>query len=40
VTLGSRADAFEADCRTVFDRHDLKRIRSEVVGYVAWVTPR
>lgn len=38
VSLGSRADAFEAECREVFARHDLTRIRSEVVGYVAWVT--
>jgi SAM-dependent methyltransferase len=37
VTLGSRADAFEADCREVFARHNMQRIRSEVVGYVAWV---
>jgi SAM-dependent methyltransferase len=39
VTLGSRADAFEDECRNVFARHNLERIRSEVVGYVAWVTP-
>ncbi|MDP9281405.1 MAG: methyltransferase domain-containing protein [Chloroflexota bacterium] len=38
VTLGSRADAFEDDCRSVFARHNLERIRSEVVSYVAWVT--
>ncbi len=37
VSLGSRADAFEAECREVFARHDMTRIRSEVVGYVAWV---
>ena len=38
VSLGSRADAFAADCREVFARHRLTRIRSAVVGYVAWVT--
>jgi len=37
VSLGSRADAFEAECREVFPRHGLTRIRSAVVGYVAWV---
>jgi trans-aconitate methyltransferase len=39
VTLGSRADAFEAECREVFARNGMERIRSEIVGYVAWVTP-
>ncbi len=37
VSLGSRADAFEAECREVFARHGLTGIRSAVVGYVAWV---
>jgi ubiquinone/menaquinone biosynthesis C-methylase UbiE len=36
VTLGSRATAFEADCRDLFARHQMSRIRSTVVGYVAW----
>jgi len=39
VTLGSHADAFEAECRDVFARHRLDRIRSHVVGYVAWGRP-
>jgi SAM-dependent methyltransferase len=39
ATLGARADAFDAECRAVFARHTLERIRSEIVGYVAWVTP-
>jgi SAM-dependent methyltransferase len=38
VSLGSRADAFEADCREVFARYELTQIRSSVVAYVAWVT--
>ena len=38
VTLGSRADAFEAECRDVFARHKMQRVRSEIVGYVAWVS--
>lgn len=39
VTLGPRAGAFETECREVFARHALKRIRSDVVGYVAWGRP-
>jgi SAM-dependent methyltransferase len=39
VTLGPRADAFEAECREVFARHNMTRVRTEIVGYVAWVTP-
>jgi ubiquinone/menaquinone biosynthesis C-methylase UbiE len=38
VTLGSRADAFERECRSLFTKHGLRRIDPEVVGYVAWVT--
>jgi hypothetical protein len=38
-TLGPRADAFEAECREVFARHGMDRIRSELVGYVAWGWP-
>lgn len=38
VSLGTRADAFEAECRDLFARHNMERIRSEIVGYVAWVT--
>jgi SAM-dependent methyltransferase len=38
VTLGSRAAAFDADCRDLFARHRMSRIRSTVVGYVAWST--
>jgi SAM-dependent methyltransferase len=38
ATLGARAGAFDAECRAVFARHRLERIRSEVAGYVAWVT--
>jgi len=37
VSLGTSAEAFEAECRAVFARHGLTRIRSAVVGYVAWV---
>ncbi len=37
VSLGSRAAAFESECREVFARYGLTRIRSAVVGYVAWV---
>jgi SAM-dependent methyltransferase len=36
VTLGSRAAAFDAQCRDLFARHGMTRIRSSVVGYVAW----
>ncbi|HEV8229279.1 MAG TPA: class I SAM-dependent methyltransferase [Candidatus Limnocylindria bacterium] len=36
VTLGSRAAAFDAACRDLFARHRMTRIRSSVVGYVAW----
>lgn len=39
VSLGSRADAFEAECRAVIARHGMTRIRSDVVGYVAWGRP-
>lgn len=39
ATLGPRAAAFEADCREVFARHGMDRIRSDVVGYVAWGRP-
>jgi ubiquinone/menaquinone biosynthesis C-methylase UbiE len=38
VTLGSRAVAFNAECRALFGRHRMTRIRSSVVGYVAWST--
>jgi len=38
-TLGPRADAFEAECREVFARHGMERIRSDLVGYVAWGWP-
>lgn len=37
MSLGTSAEAFETDCRAVFARHGLTRIRSAVVGYVAWV---
>jgi SAM-dependent methyltransferase len=36
VTLGPRATAFDAECREMFARHRMSRIRSTVVGYVAW----
>ena len=36
VTLGSRATAFETECRDLFARRQMTRIRSTVVGYVAW----
>jgi trans-aconitate methyltransferase len=39
LTLGSRTDAFEAECRDVLARHGIERIRSDVVGYVAWGRP-
>ena len=38
ATLGPRGDAFEAECRAVFERNKMERVRSEIVGYVAWVT--
>lgn len=38
-TLGPRAGAFEAECRDVFARHGMDRIRSDVVGYVGWGRP-
>ena len=38
-TLGSRADAFDAECRELFARHAMERVRSHVVGYVAWGRP-
>jgi ubiquinone/menaquinone biosynthesis C-methylase UbiE len=38
VTLGSRTTAFDAECRDLFARHRMSRIRSSVVGYVAWST--
>jgi SAM-dependent methyltransferase len=38
-TLGRRAGAFEAECRDVFARHGMERVRSDVVGYVAWGRP-
>ncbi len=36
VTLGPRAAAFDAECRDLFARHRMTRIRSSVAGYVAW----
>jgi SAM-dependent methyltransferase len=39
LTLGQRADAFEAECRGVLARYQMDRVHSELVGYVAWVTP-
>jgi SAM-dependent methyltransferase len=38
VTLGSRAAEFDVECRDLFARHQMSRIRSTVVGYVAWST--
>ncbi|MEX2047466.1 MAG: methyltransferase domain-containing protein [Chloroflexota bacterium] len=38
-TLGPRAGAFEWECRDVYARHGMERIRSDVVGYVAWGRP-
>jgi len=38
VTLGPRAIEFDAECRELFARHRMSRIRSTVVGYVAWST--
>ena len=40
VTLGSRATAFAAECRDLFARHGMRRVRSTVTGYVAWGSPR
>ena len=40
VTLGSRATAFDAECRDLFARHRMSWIRSTVTGYVAWGRPR
>jgi SAM-dependent methyltransferase len=39
ATLGERADAFEAEARTVLSRHHIDRIRFDVVGMVAWGQP-
>jgi SAM-dependent methyltransferase len=39
VTLGPRAAAFEAECRALFARRGMERVRSNVVGYVAWGKP-
>jgi SAM-dependent methyltransferase len=39
VTLGPRAAAFEAECRALFASHGMDRVRSDVVGYVAWGRP-
>jgi SAM-dependent methyltransferase len=39
TTLGPRAGEFDAECRAVFARHRLERIRPGVVGYVAWGRP-
>jgi SAM-dependent methyltransferase len=39
TTLGPRRGEFEAECRAVFARHGLERIRSDLVGYVAWGRP-
>jgi len=36
VTLGSRAMEFDTECRDLFARYRMSRIRSSVVGYVAW----
>ena len=38
VTLGSRAAEFDRECRGLFARHRMSRIRSTIVGYVAWST--
>ena len=38
VTLGTRAIGFDVECRELFARHRMSRIRSAVVGYVAWST--
>jgi SAM-dependent methyltransferase len=37
ATLGARADAFDAECREMFARNGMTSVRSEIVGYVAWV---
>ncbi|HUG05802.1 MAG TPA: methyltransferase domain-containing protein [Candidatus Limnocylindria bacterium] len=39
VTLGPRAAAFESECRALFARHGMDRVRSDVVGYIAWGRP-
>jgi hypothetical protein len=31
--------AFEAECRDVFARRGLDRVRASVVGYIAWGFP-
>jgi SAM-dependent methyltransferase len=36
VTLGPRAMEFDTECRDLFARHRMSRIRFSVVGYVAW----
>jgi SAM-dependent methyltransferase len=38
-TLGPRAAGFESECRELFARRSMERIRSDVVAYVAWGRP-
>jgi hypothetical protein len=40
VRLGDRAASFDADIRAVFARHDMSVVEQQVVGVVAWGTPR
>ena len=39
ATLGARADDFEREARAIFARHDLTRIRAELVAEVVWGRP-
>ena len=40
VTLGARAATFAAECRSLFARHGMTRVRSDIAAYVAWGHPR
>jgi SAM-dependent methyltransferase len=40
VRLGDRAASFDAEIRAVFARHGMSVVEQQVVGLVAWGTPR
>jgi SAM-dependent methyltransferase len=40
ATLGPRHTGFESDARAIWKRHDIARVRMDVVGVVAWGQPR
>ena len=39
ATLGAKAQEFSRELRTLFARHGVDRVRSGVIGYVAWGRP-